>query len=345
MCSYDRLRLLLIYCLASCFALLFLMPSSYFKVNVLRRPHVTNRQCPAEHFSSASGQCHAHLNCDSLSSIRPLHWLVNGTVKHVRLARWHHDLIVMATPSSRPMSADFSSGLQAANQLDRFQATFTTEYLGRCDDRIMFTRYAPLGDCLNAYDIVRQRKFAFGFTEKLWLMQTKAELTDDRFKVTLAASLRCFQLCLSYVRVISDLHSSPIGTLVMCDGNSLGKLLTQFLFKTPDQIVLNDLDALPDASRGPIRCGSRALTGDLIAPEQRATNATYDEKIDIWRIPDVCLWFLNACPSNNLLQFMIRSIFEASKQSDPYRRPSARSLLNQLRRINHTLFYDILAFY
>lgn len=336
-------RFLLIYFLF-CSTINFILLSNLDRfISFHTDSHSSSSSCGPGHFLSSSGQCYSHLNCGSLSSIRPLVFLVNGTVKHVQLARWNHEMIVISTPTNDRMLPDFRMGLETARQFDQSQANdrFTSQYLGHCDRRIMFTRYEPLGDCLNAHHILTQPKFAFRFTKRLRRFETLARRSNDSFRITMASSLRCFQLCISYVQVIRHLHSGRFGVRVMCDGNDLTKLLTQFLLAEPDRVILNDLDALPDASSGPIRCGQNELKGNLVAPEQRASlNATYDEKIDIWRIPSVCRWFMQVCDSNSLFDSCLQSELALCHHSNPLLRPSASHLLNRLQMLNHTMFHE-----
>jgi len=53
-----------------------------------------------------------------------------------------------------------------------------------------------------------------------------------------------------YAEALAYLHASPRGTRVMCDGDHVSKLLSQFLITDDLRLVLNDLDALPEAGPG-----------------------------------------------------------------------------------------------
>lgn len=73
-----------------------------------------------------------------------------------------------------------------------------------------------------------------------------------------------------YARAIVYLHNSPRGVRVMCDGDHVSKLLSQFLVTDDLRFVLNDLDALPETGPGrKIKCGHRQFPGgSFVAPEQ-----------------------------------------------------------------------------
>ena len=285
--------------------------------------------------------CHPMLNCSSWPEIQFDRQIVRGTVKHVHLARWKNQFIVVNQLIDPVYQSDFDHGrrmLHAFSSVDNAEfAPITTTYLGKCDHPIpsFFTQFHPLGDALNVPTVVNDHRFAFDFLATLWSLQRQLHHP-------LAESLRCFQLCISYVHILSRLHLSSFGRRVMCDSNDLGKLLTQFLLQQPDRLILNDLDALPDASGQKIRCGHRQLHGNLLAPEQLQPNATYDEKIDVWRVPDVCNWFLASCRPSPLLQFLLQPLHEQSKARDPNLRVSSAWLLERYFQLNHTLFFELI---
>ena len=141
-------------------------------------------------------------------------------------------------------------------------------------------------------------------------------------------------MCARYAEVIEFLHTSPIGVRVMCDSNSLEKTLSQFLLSESLDLIANDLDALPEVKPGEnIKCGPRQLFGTFIAPEQLwpYINETfkdnlmpgYNEKTDIWKIPDVCDFFLGNGPNAQSLAFHLFRIHKQCKSWDPWLRPSA----------------------
>lgn len=88
----------------------------------------------------------------------------------------------------------------------------------------------------------------------------------------------------------------------MCDINSLDKFLIQYLLFEDMYLVLNDVDSVVEMIfvggewRG-IKCGKRELEGEFVVLEQKWIGVIefndiemqiYDEKIDIWKVLDVC---------------------------------------------------------
>ena len=150
-----------------------------------------------------------------------------------------------------------------------------------------------------------------------------------------------FQLCIDYVKILQFLHNSPQGVRVMCDSNDITKTLSQYLITDDFHLVVNDLDALPEvkADEGElIKCGHRELFGDFVAPEQlwpygdlRPYNdeemLPYDERIDIWRIPNVVDKLLGRVRNSNNVRRLLLGIHESCKQEDPDERPTVTEVL------------------
>jgi len=144
-----------------------------------------------------------------------------------------------------------------------------------------------------------------------------------------------FRFCLNYVDILVLLHGSSLaGVRVMCDSNDLYKLLQQFLITADLRLVVNDLDALPEVTNmSKVKCGHREIISDFAAPEQLwpfdgvnfddAYMPEYDEKTDIWKIPDVCLHFLGNCSECLFIKNSLFKIHNRCKENNPNRRPSA----------------------
>lgn len=127
----------------------------------------------------------------------------------------------------------------------------------------------------------------------------------------------------------------------MCDSNDITKTLSQYLITDDFHLVVNDLDALPEVKvdQGElIKCGHRELQGDFVAPEQlwpygesRPFNdeemPAYDERIDIWRIPNVVDKLLGRVQNGNYVRRLLLGIHESCKQDDPDERPTAKEIL------------------
>ena len=179
----------------------------------------------------------------------------------------------------------------------------------------------------------------FGTADKLThLLETKLHKYNTH-------KLR-FDLCVQYAKIIQFLHNSPYGTRVMCDSNGLEKTLSQFLVTTDLWLLANDLDALPKVNRTKgqlIKCGHRQLHGDFVAPEQLwsrddlpfsdAEMPGYDEKTDIWKIPDVCQHFLGSAQGADNLRFHLFKIHKQCKQIDAEDRPSADEIVAEYQRV------------
>ncbi|XP_028390827.1 protein O-mannose kinase-like isoform X2 [Dendronephthya gigantea] len=148
------------------------------------------------------------------------------------------------------------------------------------------------------------------------------------------------QLVKDYLKILEFLHDSPLGVRVMCDANDLTKTLSQFLISDKFHLVINDLDALPkvDHQLGQfVKCGHRELFGWFVAPEQlwpyddKPFNdfemPEYDEKIDIWRVPNVVIWFLGDSLEGLRVKAKLKHLFNSCKATDPKDRPSATEVL------------------
>lgn len=132
----------------------------------------------------------------------------------------------------------------------------------------------------------------------------------------------------------------------MCDTNDLIKTLSQFLVTDELHLVVNDLDALPEVdhkSKKLVKCGHRQLFGWFVAPEQLwpfddepfsdAKMLGYDEKIDIWRIPDVVMWFLGDTADGLRIKAGLKYLFTWCKANNPKDRPTAHQALEILEKI------------
>ncbi|CAM9934118.1 unnamed protein product [Lampetra fluviatilis] len=158
------------------------------------------------------------------------------------------------------------------------------------------------------------------------------------------------EVAMSYVEVLAYLHESPLGTRVMCDSNDLAKTLSQFLLTSELRAVASDLDALPRVDRGAGRlatCGHRQLGGDFVAPEQRwpyddrpfdeSAMPGYDEKSDVWKVPDVTDFLLGAARGSDVARFHLFGVHGRCKEREPALRPSAGEL-GRTRLISATAY-------
>lgn len=254
--------------------------------------------------------------------------IAEGAVKEVWLGKWSSNGYIAVSFLKSPLySDDFQHNIHMLRNFTlRFNSKFTAQYLGDCDGRILFTKFYRLGAMNGIYHLLRRLVSSGG------VFGTHSPNEPN--------ARECFQFCIRYAAVIDYLHNSPIGRRVMCDSNDLAKLFSQFLIADDLSIVANDLDALPDTSNGPIKCGNRRLTGDLIAPEQQIQNATYDHRIDIYRLPFVCNYLRSLCARHEPLELLLSPLHTQCLDRLPSNRPNSSQILSEYLKINYTLYFE-----
>ena len=178
------------------------------------------------------------------------------------------------------------------------------------------------------------------------LLQTKGLGNFEELKIRL-------QIASSYLEIINFLHEDEKGPRVMCDSNDLHKTLSQFLITDDFKLVLADLDAVPQLNRtanGQIKCGHRQLFGTFVAPEQLWPHGElefddnmmpgYDEKTDIWKIPDIIFFFLGDSPTMEMFKFRLFNILKGCKSHDPTKRPTAHNILYLFKIESDKMLYE-----
>lgn len=245
----------------------------------------------------------SHLTCEDLSSVKlgPLVGL--GAVKAVYTAKWRNQTFALSYLNNQEYSNDFKLGLKML-QFYQHSPSFV-QLKGFCvKSDIILTEYHENGNALV-------------FLKKM----DKLLKPTDRIK-----------FCIDYAKILKTLHNF---NHVFCDSNDLDKLLSQLLVTKELRLILNDVDALADASDGLIRCGSQPLFGEFIAPEQRHPTEGYDYKTDLWKFASVCEFFISEIKFPDYILKRVQDIHSQCRNIDPNRRPSAEDLLD--------LFNDILA--
>ena len=215
---------------------------------------------------------------------------------------------------------DFKHGLRMLIGLQ--PSVYVTQLLGYCEDSFV-TEYHNLGTAANIHKV----------------------LSTANYKPFDTLTTR-FRLCMRYVEILAYLHDSPIGTRVMCDSNDLQKTLSQFLLTSNLSIVVNDLDALPQVNHSAgigIKCGHWELFGEFVAPEQLWPNderdfidsemPSYDEKTDVWKIPDVCEFFIGDFSGSDVLRLHVFKVHAQCKREKAGERPTSNEVLEQYRSI------------
>ncbi|XP_070781259.1 protein O-mannose kinase [Enoplosus armatus] len=281
--------------------------------------------CVPRHFKMATMKnCTPWLQCAQINAeVRKLKLIGQGAVKKVYLAEWRGQKVALSKLSSPDYLEDFHHGL---SMLQALQGPRVVQLVGFClEDHTLVTEHHPLGSLLNLDGVLAQEAYQ---QRNTW--QIRLRLATD------------------YVSILHYLHNSPAGRRVMCDSNSLEKTLSQFLLTSDFHLVVNDLDALPevDPSRGSlVKCGHRELSGDFVAPEQLwpfrdegkpfsdDLMPEYDERTDVWKIPDVTWFLMGRVPGGDLVHFHLFQIHEECKKEDPKLRPSALDVLKVYKSV------------
>uniref|UniRef100_U6CSS6 Protein O-mannose kinase n=1 Tax=Neovison vison TaxID=452646 RepID=U6CSS6_NEOVI len=307
-------------------ALLYLCLDWFF----IAPPHSTpgSTHCPHGHFRMGQMKnCSPWLSCEELrTEVRQLKRVGEGAVKRVFLSEWKERKVALSRLSQLEMKEDFLHGLE---MLKGLQSKHVVTLLGFCeDDNTILTEYHPLGSLSNLEATLNLSKYQ---NVNTWQ--------------------RRLQLAVDYVSIINYLHHSPLGTRVMCDSNDLPKTLSQYLLTSNFSLLVNDLDALPLVNHSSgmlVKCGHRELHGDFVAPEQLWPYGedtpfdddlmpSYDEKIDIWKIPDVSSFLLGHVEGSDMVRFHLFDIHKACKSQTPAERPTAQDILDTYKKVLNLL--------
>ncbi|XP_033757643.1 protein O-mannose kinase-like isoform X2 [Pecten maximus] len=281
-----------------------------------------HRICPAGffHLPSMSNQCHPLLTCHDLQNgIVKVNVIGAGAVKQVSLASWKGHMIAMNEPITELYLKDYRYGLDMLQHLQGHPEVI--QFLGSCND-VYFTQYHKFGSADQLENILSD--------------------LDSGHPDTMATR---FNLCLNYIKILNFLHTNKLGTLVMCDSSDLDKTLKQYLITDDLALVLNDVDSLAMVHHSAgqlIKCGHRQLGGEFVAPEQLWPHDTefrdeamqpYDEKSDIWKIPDVCNNFIDRGSDAVKVKLDLFSIHSACKEEQASFRPTTADVLQEYERV------------
>lgn len=293
-----------------------------------QRSAVALDHCPHGYFRIGQMKnCSPWLTCEELrTEVRQLKRVGEGAVKKVFLSEWKERKVALSRLTHLEMKDDFLHGLQMLKSL---QGKHVVTLVGYCEeDNTILTEYHPFGSLSNLEETLNLSKYQ---NVNTWQHR--------------------LQLAMDYVGIIDYLHHSPLGTRVMCDSSDLPKTLSQYLLTSNFSIVANDLDALPlvnRSSRTLAKCGHRQLHGDFVAPEQRWPYGedvpfqddlmpSYDEKVDIWKIPDVSSFLLGHVEGSDMVRFHLFDIHKACKNQSPEERPTARDVLDTYQKVLNSL--------
>lgn len=284
-------------------------------------PPSAHTNCHTGYFKVGTmSSCTPWLQCAEIrADVRRLRMIGQGAVKKVYLSEWQGQKVAVSVLSSEHYKDDFLHGVSMLRSL---QSVRVVTLVGVCkEDGVFVTEYHPLGSALTL----------------------EATLAQDRY-LRLNSWQTRLRLALDYVAFLVFLHNSPGGTRVMCDSNDLHKTLSQFLLTSDLRLLANDLDALPRVEPGGqgVKCGHNQLTGEFVAPEQLWPYGEdvpfsddrmpgYDEKSDIWKIPDVTRFLLGHVSGSDVIHFHLFQIHAQCKKQDPRLRPSAHEVMSVYR--------------
>ena len=251
--------------------------------------------------------CRPLLDCSELAELEIMEQIGQGSTKSVYRSVWRgqHEVAV-ATLAEPALRDDFVHGLRMLRALS--PSEHVVQLVGHCGD-VIVTEFHRRGDAAAA----------------------AAE------EARAAGAGRALALCRSYAAALAFLHESPAGRRVMCDSNELSKTLEQWLVADDGRLVVADLDALPDASAGPVLCGRRRIEGAFLAPEQRWRQGReppgYDEKTDVWKLAAVCEHFLSAARDGEYLRLELHAIHRRCRSVPARLRPSAAEVVAEYDRV------------
>jgi len=276
----------------------------------------TNSECEKGYFKLLGMKdCHSWLSCKDLAKLEIQELVGYGAVKQVYKTIWRNYTCALAFVNNEAFTDDFQHGLNMLIELS--PSEHVSQLIGFCkESNVYLTHYYPYGDANNVHNILKDQ---------------------NNYDIKIR-----FELCISYIRILLFLHNSPIGRLVMCDSSSLSKTLSQYLITSKLQLVVSDVDSLspPLTSEG-IVCGHRELRGTFVAPEQlwpwpgeefwEEKMPPYTEKVDIWKIPNVCSYFLGKNTEAQKLKNYILNINNRCHSHNPSMRPSAEEVLESYK--------------
>lgn len=154
-----------------------------------------------------------------------------------------------------------------------------------------------------------------------------------------------FHLCIDYVHILDCLHSSTGGPRVFCNSHSLEELLSQFMISSRLELVFVNFDNLPQvkeewSSGKGVHCSKQELQGIFVAPEQKwpyvhrkvfniDEQPWYDEKSDIWKIPDVTKALLGSTKESQRVLNYLAALHHRCKHPNPAKRPNIQEVLTE----------------
>uniref|UniRef100_A0A1B6G1A5 Protein O-mannose kinase n=1 Tax=Cuerna arida TaxID=1464854 RepID=A0A1B6G1A5_9HEMI len=271
-------------------------------------------ECPLNHFKlKGMESCHPWLDCEDLDSITVIKRLGTGAVKDVFLADWKGFLLALSIPVNPTFLEDFMAGVNVLKLLNSNK--YVVQYIGYCN-----RTYALLTE-----------------------YHAKGNAADFLSKISPYNVMKGLEFCHQYALILNHLHNGPAGKRVFCDSNSLDKLLSQLLVTSDEQLILNDVDALPEVVNvSGVKCGKQQLHGTFVAPEQLWNRnepfsdnlmPSYNEKTDIWKAGTVCGHFLNKVTDGVWVRYRLYEFHSKCKNHEPLSRPNAEELVIEYSKV------------
>uniref|UniRef100_A0A0A9YJJ6 Protein kinase domain-containing protein n=2 Tax=Lygus hesperus TaxID=30085 RepID=A0A0A9YJJ6_LYGHE len=257
-------------------------------------------------------ECLPYLSCADFQDIRILKLIGYGAVKWVFLASWNDVSIAVSSLKNPLYFDDFHAGLKVMKQLN--PSRYVNQLVGYCEqENVYATEYQQM----NNANIL---KYILGDLNRTVPLSKK--------------------LCINYIEILKFIHNSPIGMRLNCDSNSIEKILSQLLVTDELNLVLNDVDALPELNANfSITCGRNiSLTSAPLSPPElidvssKAFTLGYTDKSDVWKVPDVCN-YLFTLENLSALRYTLFSINKRCKNRDPFERPSSSELFDLYREL------------
>ncbi|KAK9497673.1 hypothetical protein O3M35_004358 [Rhynocoris fuscipes] len=264
------------------------------------------KNCPEEHFIlPALSDCHRWLNCSEIRNINIMNNIGYGTIKNVFKSNWRGNIVSVSILKHKKYLYDFNAGLNMLKLLN--SNSFIVQLVGFCHElNIIVTEYHRFNNAINLKYLIKD-------------------------------SLSALKLCLNYAQILDYLHNNKLGTLVNCDSNTLHKLLSQLLITNDLNIVLADLDSIEIVKNSTVTCGSNSLQSNnnidnLFMPPEQINYGIFNDKSEIWKVPDVCQYFINSS-NDDLLKYLLFDVHKLCKSDIADRRPSAQTLINKYRSL------------
>jgi glycoprotein-mannosyl O6-kinase len=207
--------------------------------------------------------CHPWLTCEDLrNGFEKGEKIGQGAVKDVHFARWKGYPVAASYLKTTVYREDFRHGVRMLKLLQ--PSLQMVQFVGVCDKSILEDQPGPDNIFVEPMYLTEYHHLGDGAE-----IET---LFDQHMIISLLNNISTrFRMCLDFVRAIAYVHAH---SRVMCDSNSVLKMLSQFLLTDDLRLILNDIDALPKVDPvldEKIICGHREIGGEdnYIAPEQR----------------------------------------------------------------------------